>query len=239
MQTDIDTLFQAGTHFGYSRTRRHPSASPYLFSTKDQTDIFDLTETARRLEAARSFVSSLAQQGAQILFVSGKNESQQIVKAAAERAGMPHSTNRWIGGTLTNFKNIRKRIDRLEKLIAERESGALDKYTKKERLLLDREIEELLTRFGGLVSMRELPAALFVVDARHENTAVREADQMNIPVIALSSSDCDFSLIRYPIPGNDTSVRSVRLVVDAIAEAYQEGKGNQIANSKHQNDKAK
>lgn len=239
MQTGVDTLFQAGTHFGYSRTRRHPSASPFIFGTKDQTDIFDLQETAQHLEKASAFVASLAQKGAQILFISGKNESQQIVKAAAERAGMPYSTNRWIGGTLTNFKNIRKRIDRLEKLTSERESGALEKYTKRERLLLDREIQELLVRFGGLVTMRELPAALFVVDARHEDTAVREAIQMHIPVIALASSDCDFSLIQYPIPGNDTSVRSVRIVADKIAEAYLEGKRNQNVNTKIQNDNIK
>ncbi|HEY4516632.1 MAG TPA: 30S ribosomal protein S2 [Candidatus Paceibacterota bacterium] len=236
---DIETLFDAGTHFGYSRTRRHPSASPFLFGTKDQTDIFDLEVTSKRLDVAGAFIASLAQKGAQILFVSGKNESQQIVKAAAERAGMPYSTNRWIGGTLTNFKNIRKRIDRLEKLIAERESGALEKYTKKERLLLDREIEELLTRFGGLVSMRELPAALFIVDTRHEDTSVREANQLGIPVVGLSSSDCDFAFIQHPIPGNDTSVKSVRIVVDAIAEAYLQGKKLQAPNNKSQTSPSK
>ena len=221
---DIETLFGAGTHFGYSRTRRHPSASPFLFSTRDHTDIFDLVETTKRLDAARAFASALSQKGVQVLFVSGKNESKQLVKAAAERAFAPYSANRWIGGTLTNFKNIRKRIDRLEKLMAERESGALDKYTKKERLLLDREIEELLVRFGGLVTMRDLPAALFVVDTKHEDTCVREANQLGIPVIGLASSDCDFSFVQYPIPGNDTSIRSVKLIVDAIAQAIVEGK---------------
>lgn len=236
---DIGNLFDAGAHFGYGRTRRHPSAFPFIFGTKDQTDIFDLAETVKRLEAACAFVSSLAQKGAQVLFVSGKNESQRIMQAAAERAGMPYSTSRWIGGTLTNFKNIRKRIDRLEKLMAERESGVLEKYTKKERLLLDREIEELLTRFGGLVTMHELPAALFVVDTRHENTAVREANQMKVPVVGLASSDCDFSFVQYPIPGNDTSVRSVKLVVEQIAEAYLEGKRNQNGKTKSQNDNVK
>jgi small subunit ribosomal protein S2 len=224
MTSDIQTLFSAGAHFGYSRTRRHPSAEPFIFGTTDRTDIFDLEETQRRLDSASGFVASLAEVGKQVLFVGGKNEVLSIVRDAALRAGLPYVAGRWIGGTLTNFKNIRKRIDRLEKLTSERESGALEKYTKKERLLLDREIEELLARFGGLVSMTDLPGALFVVDTRHEKTAVAEANQLRIPVIGLASSDCDFSLIQHPIPANDTSVRSVKLIVDAIALAYQEGK---------------
>ena len=221
---DIETLFGAGTHFGYSRARRHPSASAFLFGTRDQTDIFDPAETTKRIHAPAALVASLAQRGAQSLFVSGKNESKEILRAAAERAGVPFSAGRWIGGTLTNFKNIRKRIDRMEKLMSEREKGELEKYTKRERLMIDREIEELIGRFGGLATMHDLPAALFVVDTRHEHTAVAEANQLGIPVVALASSDCDFACVQYPIPGNDTSVRSVRTVVDGMAEAYLEGK---------------
>ena len=221
---DIQTLFDAGAHFGYPRARRHPTAAPYLFGTKDSTDIFDLEETGTRLEAARAFAASVASSGKQVLFVGGKNEVAEIVKAAAERAGAPYATARWIGGTLTNFKNIRKRIELLLKLQQERETVALDKYTKHERLLIDRKIEELLRHFGGLTNMSELPGALFVVDTRHENTAVLEANQLGIPVIGLASSDCDFSLVRYAIPANDTSVRSVRLVCDALSAAYLEGK---------------
>ncbi len=235
MAGDIQTLIDAGTHFALPRARRHPSATRYLFGTKDRTDIFDLGETSARLEAASAYVRSLA--GKQVLFVGGKNEAADIVKSAAEKAGVPYVAGRWIGGTLTNFKNIRKRIERLLKLMDEREKGELEKYTKRERLLIDREIEELLARFGGLVSMIELPSALFVVDTRHEDTAVREARQLSIPIIGLSSSDCDFSLVNYPIPGNDTSVRSVRLVCNAIAEAYLEGK--KVSSSKPQvSDKA-
>jgi small subunit ribosomal protein S2 len=226
---DVKELYDAGAHFGYSRARRHPTASPFLFTTRDHTDIFDLEKTERRLEAARAFLASLSGAGKQVLFVGGKNEASSIVKAAAERAGLPYVAGRWIGGTLTNFKNIRKRIERLQKLMQERESGELEKYTKRERLLIDREIEELLGRFGGLVTMTDLPAALFVVDTRHEHTAVEEANQLRIPVVALSSSDCDFSCIQYPIPGNDTSVRSIRLVTDSAAEAILEGKRSPAA----------
>ena len=221
---EIQTLFEAGAHYGYSRARRHPTASQYIFGTKDHSDIFDLEETQRRLEAACEFAGSLAKNGKQIVFVGGKNEAMSIVKEAAIRIGVPYVAGRWIGGTLTNFKNIRKRIDRLEKLMSERDSGELEKYTKKERLLIDREIDELLVRFGGLINLREPPSALFVVDTRREDTAVREANQLGIPVIGLASSDCDFSLVQYPIPGNDTSVRSIRLVADSVASAYMDGK---------------
>ncbi len=226
--SDIQTLFGAGTHFGYTRARRHPSAATYLFGTKERTDIFDLEETGRRLDAASAFAASIAGTGKHILFVGGKHEAVSIVKSAAERVGLPFVAGRWIGGTLTNFKNIRKRIDRLEKLMGEREAGALEKYTKRERLMIDREITELLARFGGLVKMTDLPAALFIVDSRHEDTAVQEANQLRIPVIGLSSSDCDFSLVQYPIPGNDTSVRSITLITNAIADAYTEGKRTPI-----------
>ncbi len=222
--TDIKTLFEAGAHYGYPRARRHPTAAKYIFVTKDRTDIFDLEETEKRLEKAKQFVASLAAQGKQLLFIGGKHEALSIVKELAEKTGMPYTAGRWIGGTLTNFKNIRKRIERLTRLMQERESGELEKYTKRERLMIDREIEELLGRFGGLVNMTDLPAAMFVVDTRHENTAVKEANQLGIPVVGLASSDCDFSLVQYPIPANDTSIRSIRFFSDAIAEAYSEGK---------------
>lgn len=221
---DIKNLFEAGSHFGYSRARRHPTAAPFIFGTKDRTDIFDLEETERRVKAASDFLASLALSGKQVLFVGGKHEAVATVQSLGEKIGVPFVAGRWIGGTLTNFKNIRKRIDRLQKLVSERESGELEKYTKKERLLIDREIEELQARFGGLANMVELPGAIFVIDSRHEDTAVKEANQLGIPVIGLASTDCDFSLVQYPIPANDTSVRSIRLIAEAVADAYQGGK---------------
>lgn len=222
---DIKTLYDAGVHFGYPRTRRHPTAVSYLYTTKDRTDIFDLEQTQVRLDAAKAFASALAGQGKAILFVGGKNESLSIVKDAAEKIGAPYVAGRWIGGTLTNFKNIRKRIERLDRLTTDKESGELEKkYTKKEQLLLSREVEGLLFRFGGITKMNDLPGALFVVDSRHEKTAVEEANQLGIPVIALASSDCDFSKVQFPIPGNDTTVKSVSLVVNEIADSYAEGR---------------
>ncbi len=222
--SDIQSLYDAGAHFALPRARRHPSSSKYLFGTKDRTDIFDLEETYKRLESATAFISSVAARGVQVLFVGGKNEVSELVKSAAMAAGAPYVAGRWIGGSLTNFKNIRKRIELLLKLEDEREKGLLEKYTKRERLLIDREIDELRARFGGLVTMTDLPGALFIVDTRHEDTAVKEANQLNIPVVGLASSDCDFQLVQHPIPANDTSVRSVRFVCEAISEAYLEGK---------------
>lgn len=226
--TDIKALFEAGAHYGYPRARRHPTASSFLFGTKDRTDIFNLEETEQRLEAAKAFVSSVIASGRQVVFVGGKHEAIAIVKEMAEKTGSPYVAGRWIGGTLTNFKNIRKRLERLQKLLEDKESGALEKYTKRERLMLDREIEELTGRFGGLMNMADLPAVLFVVDTRHEETAVAEANQLKIPVVGLSSSDCDFARVQYPIPANDTSVRSIRLVCEAIAEAVQDGKKSKV-----------
>jgi small subunit ribosomal protein S2 len=222
--TDIKKLYDVGAHFALPRARRHPTSVPFIFSTKDRTDIFDLEETQKRLVKTLEFVRELSKSGKTLLLVGGKNEVIAPVKDAGTRIGQPFVAGRWIGGTLTNFKIIRKRIDRLEKLTADRESGELDKYTKRERLMIDREIEELLARFGGIVSLRELPGAIFIVDTRHEHTAVREANQMGVPVIGLASSDCDFARIKFPIPANDTSVKSVRFFTELIADAYQEGK---------------
>lgn len=225
LQQTIQALYDVGAHFGYPRTRRHPTAVPFLYTTKDRTDIFDLAQTEINLEKAKQFAAQLAQSGRPILFVGGKHESVEVIKNAAEKIGAPYVAGRWIGGTLTNFKNIRKRIERLEKLTADKESGELEKkYTKKEQLLLSREVEGLLFRFGGITKMADLPGALFVVDVRHEKTAVAEANQLKIPVISLSSSDCDFSVSKYPIPANDTSVKSISYITNEIADAYAEGR---------------
>lgn len=223
-KNDITTLFEAGAHFGYSRARRHPSAGVFLFGTKDRSDIFDLEETKTRLEAACAFAESLGKAGKTLVFVGGKPEAASIMRELALLAGTPYVTGRWIGGTLTNFKNIRKRIERLARLSADKESGNLEKYTKRERLLIDRDIEKLEHRFGGLATLADLPAALFVVDTRHEETAVEEAKQLKIPVIGLSSSDCDFAKVKYPVPGNDAAVKTIRLVAHAITDAYMAGK---------------
>lgn len=220
----VDGMFAAGAHFGYSRSRRHPSAKQFIFGAKNKVEIIDLEKSAEALERAKQFIRELSAAGKQILFVGTKPESRAHVSEGALSAGMPYVSERWIGGLLTNFNEIKKRVSRLEGLTGKRDQGELSVYTKKERLLFDREIKTLERNFGGVVSLSELPKALFIVDPRHEKTAVSEAAQMNIPVIALASTDCDVSVITYPIPANDSASSSVSLFTKEIARAIQEGK---------------
>lgn len=216
----LEELFKVGAHFGFGKSRRHPSLANFIFGSKNKSDIFDLEKTSEELNKTLEFVKKLAEEKGQILFVSGKNEAKDIIKNVAEKIGVPYVSGRWIGGTLTNFKEIRKRVDTMLDLKSQREKGELGKYTKKERLLIDRDIEKLEHFFGGIVPMVSLPKAVFVIDARFEHTAVREAKQLGIPVIALCGSDTNIKMIDYPIPGNDSARASIQYFVDKIAEAY-------------------
>lgn len=220
----IDALFGVGAHFGYRRSKRHPTAVPFIFGTKGTVEIFDLEKTRAALACAEEFVRMLAQSGKTILFVGGKREASDAVRDGAEKLAAPFVAGRWVGGTLTNFAQIRSRVDRMLDLIAKREKGELVKYTKKERLLIDRDIARSETLFKGLIPLKALPAALFVIDPAREHTAIAEARQTGIPVVALASSDCDFSAIAYPIPGNDASRQSIALFVERIVAAYEAGK---------------
>jgi small subunit ribosomal protein S2 len=216
----IENMFKAGAHFGFSKTRRHPTVTPYIFGVKNKVEIFDLEKTEVLLEKAKAFVESLAKEGKSILFVGGKSEARNAVKTGALSINMPYVDGRWIGGTLTNFMQIRKRVEKLERLTSEKEKGELAKYTKKERLLIDREIANLERFFTGIVSMKDLPKAIFVVDPKKEVTAVKEAKDMGIPVIALAGSDCNIKGLDFPIVGNDSSQTSVQFFVHEITKAY-------------------
>lgn len=221
----IERMFRAGAHFGFSKSRRHPTASPFIFGVKQRVEIFDLEKTALSLETAKEFVRSLAREGRTILLIGGKPESRAAIKSAGERIGMPYVASRFIGGTLTNASEIKKRIGRLEELRAAKESGELSKYTKKERLMIDREIARLEASFGGIIPLKDgMPGAIFIVDTRREHIAVKEAKALKIPTIGLSNSDCNFADVTFPIPGNDAAIESVTLFVNEIADAYQEGR---------------
>ncbi len=220
----METMFGVGAHFGLGRSRRHPTVSSYIFGTKNRTDIFDLEKTEALLEKAKVFVSSLASEGKTILFVGGKKEASAAVKHSAQSLNMPFVEGRWIGGTITNFGQIRKRIDRYEKLVSDREKGELAKYTKRERMLIDKEIASLEKMFLGIVSLKKAPDALFIIDPRHEKSAIKEAADFNIPVIALASSDCNIGKIAYPMVGNDAAKASIQYFVDEITSSYQKGK---------------
>jgi small subunit ribosomal protein S2 len=220
--TTIDTMFKSGFHFGVSRSRRHPSTKKYIFGVKNKTEIFDLEKSEVAFAAALEFVKKVAESGKQILFVTGKSEAKESLKAAAEKIRQPFVAGRWIGGTLTNFKEIRKRIEKFESRNAEKEKGELAKYTKKERLLIDREIAKLEVMFGGIVSMKDKPGAMIVIDPKKEAIAVEEARQTGVPVVALASSDCDLSLVAYPVPGNDTQKASIAFFLNEASKAFGE-----------------
>ncbi len=220
----IETMFEAGAHFGLGRSRRHPSVAPYIFGTKNSTDIFDLEKIEGMLAKAKEFIAGLAKEGKIVLFVGGKKEASAAVRNAAQSINMPYVDSRWIGGTITNFGQVRKRIDRYEKLVGDREKGELAKYTKRERMLIDKEIASLEKMFFGIVSLKKAPDALVIVDPRHEKNAIKEAADFNIPVIALASSDCNIGGIAHPIVGNDAAKASIQFFVNEIAQAYHSGK---------------
>jgi len=216
----IEKLFAVGAHFGYAPSRRHPSVASFIFGTKGGTELFDLEKTAACFESALAFIKTLAEGRKTILFVGGKAEARGALKRAAERLNQPYSAGRWIGGTLTNFSEIKRRLARLSDLTTMREKGELAKFTKRERLLIDREITDLENMFGGLKGVTKLPDALVIVDPRHEEGAVAEAKKLGIPVVALLNSDCDSRSIAYPIPANDASIESITYVLDEIAKTF-------------------
>jgi small subunit ribosomal protein S2 len=220
----IDTMFQAGAHYGYQKSRRDASTSSFIFGTKNKVEIIDLEKTKEQLEKAVEFVTNLSKTGKQILFIGGKSEAKNSIKIGAMSVDMPYVAGRWIGGTITNFTEIKKRIAKFEDLQKQKEKGELTKYTKKERLLIDREIENLDEMFSGIVSMRELPKALFVIDPKKEFIAVAEAVKAGIPVVALANTDCNIKGLDFPIVGNDTSVSSIEFFVSEIVKAYKAGK---------------
>ncbi len=219
----IENLFKAGAHFAYSKSRRHPSSKPFIFGVKNKVEIFDLEKTEVELQKAKDFVKTFGETGAQILFVGGKSEAKEAIKNVAQSLNMPYVAGRWIGGSLTNFSEIRKRVIKLETLTSQKEKGELAKYTKKERLLIDRDIARLQMSFSGLVTMKELPKLMFVVDSKKEHIAVAEAKKNGVKIISLSGSDCDLGEVDYAIPGNDVSMHSIAYVVSEIASAYKEG----------------
>lgn len=216
----IEAMFHAGAHFAFSKSRRHPSTKPYIYGAKNRVEIFNLEKTKGTLESALQFISKLGEAKKTVLFVGGKPEARAALKIAAESLQMPYVASRWIGGTLTNFTEIKKRIDTFLDLVSKRDKGELSKYTKKERLMIDRKIANLESMFLGIVTLKEQPAALIVIDPRHESIAVEEAKKRKIPIVALLGSDCNLKDVTYPIVGNDASRSSIDFFVKEIVKAY-------------------
>lgn len=219
----VNELFKAGAHYAYPKARRHPSTRPYIFGSKGNAELFDLEKTVVALEKATGFIEGVAATGKQVVFAGSKLEARGAVRSTAEALGLPYVAGRWVGGTFSNFAIIKKRIERLEQLTEDREKGTLTKYTKLERLLIDRQIKRLEETFGGLRGMKNLPAALVVVDPKHEKNAIAEAKLLGIPVVAIANSDCDLSDATYPIPANDVNRASIAYVLGKLADAYKEG----------------
>lgn len=216
----LETMFSIGAHYGLSRSRRHPSTMNYIFGIKNDIEVIDLEKTKALLDEAKEFAQKLGEEGEDILWVTGKNEANNTIKHIAESIDHPYMVERWIGGTLTNFDEIHSRVEKLEELETKRESGELEKYTKKEQMLFDREIERLQDKFGGIRDMDDLPAALFIVDTKAENIALQEARQNDIPVIGLCNVDCNIDEVDYPIVANDSNHESIRYFAQQIRDAY-------------------
>lgn len=220
----IDRLFAAGAHFGFKKSRRHPTVTPYLYATKEGNDIIDLEKSAILLEAAKTVLKDAGQNGKTVLFVGTKTEVVKLIEGVAKKVNMPYVVNRWIGGMMTNFPEMKKRINRLEELHQGKETGELErKYTKKERMVLGREVEKLTTNFSGIGTLTKLPDLLVVADPRHDQIAIKEAQAMKVPVVGIMSSDSNVTAVKYPIVVNDALQGSVKLVLDELAEAYLEG----------------
>lgn len=222
-EISLKDLLEAGAHFGHQSARWNPKMKPYLYTVKDGVYVFDLAKTKEGLEKAVEFVRQLVVEGKTIVFVGTKRQAQAIITEEAKKISVPYVSQRWLGGTLTNWEQIKKSIDQLIEMKEKREQGEYKKYTKKEQLLLDRKINSLEKFFGGLASLAKLPDALFVVDVCKEELAVKEARKKGLEVVGLVDSNADPDLVDCVIPGNDDAVGSIRLMVSAIAEAVKEG----------------
>ncbi len=221
---DVKEMLEAGCHFGHQSKRWNPKMAQYIYTQRNGVHIFDLFKTAQALEQAMQFAYNLGKECKTLVFLGTKRQSQEIVREEAIAAGAPHITVRWMGGTLTNWDQIKKSIDKLNQLKKDKEEGKLDIYTKKERVLIDKDIAKLERFLGGVATLKTPPDALFIVDAGKESGAVKEAKVKRVPVIAMVDSNTDPTPVDYPIPGNDDAVRSIKLFVHAIANAYKEGR---------------
>ena len=222
----IGQMFDAGAHYGYSKTRRHPSVAKHIYATKNKTDIIDLEQTTVQLETAEEFIKTMGARNKVVLFVGTKPEAKTVIEDVAKSLNMPYVTARWIGGTLSNFVEIKKRITELENYRKDTLTGGLDKYTKKERLMMAKKMEKLSKYYSGLIDLKKAPDAMFIIDAKAEHIAATEAMKAGVPVISLSNSDSNIKTIDFPIIGNDASIPSIKLFSEAIARAYKAGQAS-------------
>jgi small subunit ribosomal protein S2 len=232
----IQDLLEAGVHFGHQTSRWNPKMRKFIFAERNGIYIIDLKKTQRQIELARELVKTIISRGERILFVCTKKQLRPIIQSEAERSSSFYVTERWLGGMLTNFSTIKKQIRRLRELERGQEEGAFDFYTKKERLMLDREREKLEKYLSGVKDMQRIPGAIFVVDSKKERIAVNEANKLGIPVIAIADTNADPDLLTVPIAGNDDAIRSVSVISQAIADAVVEARAAMPADERRRAD---
>ena len=220
-------LLEAGVHFGHQTRRWNPKMAPYIFTERNGIYIIDLQKTVKKLEEAYFFARDIAAEGKNILFVGTKKQAQEAIKEEAERVGMYYVNARWLGGMLTNFKTMRRRIERLNQLKKMQEDGTFDLLLKKEVIKLQAEIAKLEKYLGGVKEMNQLPGAMFIVDPRKERNAIAEARKLGIPVIAIVDTNCDPEEVDYVIPGNDDAIRAIKLISQTIANAVVEARSGE------------
>jgi small subunit ribosomal protein S2 len=223
MNITVKDLLDAGVHFGHQKRRWNPKSKPYIFDHRQGVSIIDLEKTFNLLQAACAFAEETVAAGGDILIIGTKKQAQEIVREAATATNMPFCVNRWMGGTLTNYATVKHSLEKYRRYLRMDTEGELDKLPKKEASAIRREMARMHRNFEGMLQLMHLPAALFVIDTNTENIAVSEGNRIGIPIIGLVDTNSDPSLLKYPIPGNDDAVKSIRLVVEAILEAMQNG----------------
>lgn len=220
----IEEMLKAGMHFGHRTSKWHPKAEPFIFGARNGVHIIDLAKASQMLETALEFIKKFSSEGKTILFVGTKMQVKIPLEKAAKESGMPYVKEKWMGGCLTNFSVIKKLIKKYQNLLENKKSGKLEKYTKKERLDFDREIEKLEMKVGGMIDMTRLPDAIFIWDIKQEKTAIMEARKKNIPIIAVCDTNCDPSDVNYVIPANDDATKTIKLILSLVKDAIKEGR---------------
>jgi len=220
----LKDLLEAGVHFGHQTRKWNPKMKPYIFIARGGIYIIDLQRTLRALMRATEFLKGVAAKGGTVLFVGTKKQAKVTIREMATRVDMPYVTERWLGGMLTNHQTIYKSVQKLEEIEAMMNDGRMENFSKKEQLEFSRTFEKLNTNLGGIRKMTKLPDAVFIVDTAEEDTAVREARKLNIPVVGIVDTNCDPNLVSFPIPGNDDAIRSISLFTRVVAEAIEEGR---------------
>jgi small subunit ribosomal protein S2 len=220
----VKELLEAGVHFGHQTRRWNPKMKPFIFDARNGIHIIDLSKSANQLQAACEFLAGIARKGGQVLFVGTKKQAQETVKEAAKTCGQLWATERWLGGTLTNFQTVKKSIARMKQIEKWETDGTINDYVKQEQSMIRREHARQVKYFDGIRNMDKFPAAMFVVDVKREHNAVAEARRLKIPVVAIVDTNCDPDLVDYPVAGNDDAIRSVRLILSVVVQALGEAK---------------